>query len=66
MLGIYPNTGLSMPSPEGEIKDVIEIEEFTEKMMEAVKAGVSILGSCCGSTHDYTKSLRKLIDELEE
>jgi len=66
LLGIYPNTGLSMPSPEGEIKDVIEIEEFTEKMMGAVKVGVSILGSCCGSTPDYTKSLRKLINELEE
>jgi|TARA_B100000315_G_scaffold188911_1_gene178711 methionine synthase I (cobalamin-dependent) len=65
-LGIYPNTGLSMPTPEGKIENVIEIEEFTKKMMDVMNAGASILGSCCGSTPEYTNSLRKLIDGLEE
>ena len=55
-----------MPTPEGKIENVIEIEEFTKKMMDVMNAGASILGSCCGSTPEYTNSLRKLIDGLEE
>ena len=38
-------------------------EYFSERMKEISDLGVNILGGCCGTTPEYTKALKKKIEE---
>ena len=60
-VGLYPNLGKSMPSPDGTIEECFLVEEFTEAMREAISAGARIVGSCCGSGPEHTRALRTLL-----
>ncbi len=37
-------------------------EFFGEKTKELIKAGVSIIGGCCGTTPEHIKAIRKIVD----
>ncbi len=37
-------------------------EFFAEKTKELIDAGVSIIGGCCGTTPDYIRAIRKVVD----
>ncbi|NQV19253.1 MAG: homocysteine S-methyltransferase family protein [Armatimonadetes bacterium] len=37
-------------------------EFFAEKTKELIDAGVSIIGGCCGTTPDYIRTIRKVVD----
>lgn len=57
-----PNAGL--PDPEtGEYN--IEADEFGVIMKEYGKAGIQILGGCCGTTKEYIHALHAQLDHRE-
>ena len=64
-LGVYPNLGTSMPSPEGEIEETYSLHTFERWMKKALDLGVKIIGGCCGSTPEHTRILRSMIDSLD-
>lgn len=55
-----PNAGL----PEvidGKTTYAIDVESFIEADIASIDAGATILGSCCGTTPQYTSALCKLV-----
>jgi 5-methyltetrahydrofolate--homocysteine methyltransferase len=41
-----------------------ETPEYMAKMSrELIKAGVAVIGGCCGTTPDHTRAMRKVVDE---
>ncbi len=57
-----PNAGLPRVVDGATVFDVGPAE-FAQAMRPIVAAGASILGGCCGTTPDFTRALRALIDE---
>ena len=58
---IQPNAGL--PEIRDGIPTYSEAPEFmVERAAEFVRIGVSIIGGCCGTTPEYTRGLRKMLD----
>ena len=62
-VGLYPNLGRSMPSPDGTIESFFTTKEFRKAMAVAMSKGARIVGSCCGSGPEHTSALRKLVRE---
>ena len=60
--GVYPNLGKEMPSPEGHINKVVEMEEFENAIGGFLDLGADVVGACCGSTPEHIHLLRKCID----
>ena len=56
-----PNAGL--PDPVDGHYD-LSPEDFAEAMAEAVAAGVSIVGGCCGTNPDYIRALHDRVQPL--
>ncbi len=63
-VGLYPNLGKSMPTPEGHMEEVYSVAQFADQMRRALHLGVKIVGSCCGSTPEHTEKLKTVIDAL--
>jgi homocysteine S-methyltransferase len=63
-VGLYPNLGKSMPTPEGHMEEVYSVAQFADQMRRALHLGLKIVGSCCGSTPEHTEKLRTVIDVL--
>ncbi len=40
-------------------------EFFAEKALDLIKAGVSIVGGCCGTTPEHIRAIRKAVDSIE-
>ncbi len=59
--GIYPNAGLPVLNQDGVWVFPVMADEFLNMAKIWLTYGVSIIGSCCGSTPEYTKLLRNLI-----
>jgi 5-methyltetrahydrofolate--homocysteine methyltransferase len=38
-------------------------EYMAEMSRELIKAGVSVIGGCCGTTPEHTRAMRKIVDE---
>ncbi|MBQ5816510.1 MAG: homocysteine S-methyltransferase family protein [Oscillospiraceae bacterium] len=53
---LKPNAGLPR-SEKGKTVFDITIDEFSSQIAELVKAGVRVVGGCCGTTPEYIKSL---------
>ena len=51
---VSPNAGLPR-SENGKTVFDVDAEEFSDIMAEIAKAGVGILGGCCGTTPEYIK-----------
>ncbi|MBA1336335.1 MAG: 5-methyltetrahydrofolate--homocysteine methyltransferase [Firmicutes bacterium] len=58
---IQPNAGLPIMK-DGKAVYSMDAETFKTKMEPYFQLGINLLGSCCGSTPDYTRSLRKRAD----
>jgi 5-methyltetrahydrofolate--homocysteine methyltransferase len=58
---VKPNAGLPREEGGRAVFDVgaREFAELTEKMLDA---GVAVIGGCCGTTPEYIKALRDMID----
>lgn len=39
-------------------------EQMVEKLPDLLAAGVNIVGSCCGSTPDHTRAIRRVVDQF--
>ena len=61
-VGLYPNLGRSMPSPDGTIESFFTLAEFSKAMVLAISKGARIIGSCCGSGPEHTAALRKMME----
>ena len=48
--GVYPNTGVTMPSKDGKIKEMIPDNDFSISIKNYIGLGASVVGACCGST----------------
>ncbi|MEG0668056.1 MAG: homocysteine S-methyltransferase family protein [Clostridium sp.] len=59
---VQPNAGLPKLSMGKEYYD-ISVEEFRNGIDSFIQEGVSIVGGCCGTTPEYIKSLRDLIND---
>lgn len=60
-VAIQSNAGLPVQSDEGLIYPETP-DFFAEKAAEMLKAGVQIIGGCCGTTPDHIRALRKMVD----
>ena len=60
---LKPNAGLPR-SENGKTVFDITIDEFSSQIAELVKAGVRVVGGCCGTTPEYIKSLCDKIASL--
>ena len=56
-----PNAGL--PDPVDGHYD-LSPAEFAEAMVEAVKAGASLVGGCCGTDPDYIRALHEAVRDM--
>ena len=61
---LKPNAGLPK-SENGETVYDVYPEEFSEDILEFAKAGVRIIGGCCGTTPDYIAESVKKTKNLE-
>lgn len=59
---VQPNAGLPVSDGSCAVYDV-SAEDYSQAMMEMVKAGVAILGGCCGTTPAYIECLVQSIDD---
>jgi 5-methyltetrahydrofolate--homocysteine methyltransferase len=60
---VQANAGL--PSVcEGHTSYLVGAEEFAEESYKLVKAGVSLIGGCCGTTPEYIRKIREKIQRL--
>ena len=48
--GVYPNTGVSMPSKNGNIDEMVSDDEFSVAIKRYADMGANMVGACCGST----------------
>jgi len=58
--GVYPNLGLSEPEPDGEIEEKVQKDVFKDIIKEYLRMNPMIIGSCCGSSPDHIKIIKRL------
>ncbi len=65
VLAVMPNAGYMIEN-RGRVTYADAPDYFVEKISPVLKMGVNIIGSCCGTTPEYTKGLRKLLDGISD
>lgn len=55
--GGYPNSGEPDPVLGWEFVHTVPVDEFTLSARKMVALGASVIGSCCGTTPEYTREL---------
>ncbi len=60
-----PNAGLPI-LVDGKTVFPMKPDEFCACAKDMLKAGVNIIGGCCGTTPEFIKALRKTVDEHEK
>lgn len=58
-----PNAGVPMHKA-AEQSNYLPPKEFAAEMRELLRAGVSIIGGCCGTTPEHITELRRVMDEF--
>lgn len=58
---IQSNAGLP-ETKNGELYYPESVDFFSENVPELIEAGVSIIGGCCGTTPEYIRAIRNIID----
>jgi 5-methyltetrahydrofolate--homocysteine methyltransferase len=56
-----PNAGQPRATPEGVVYDA-EPEAFARDLAAMVDAGARVVGGCCGTTPEFIRAARKLLD----
>ena len=59
--GVYPNTGVSMPSKNGNIDEMVSDDEFSVAIKRYVDMGANMVGACCGSTPETIGQIKKTL-----
>ena len=60
-LMIQANAGI----PDAQMNYPVKPKEFAEYYKKYINLGVQVLGGCCGTTPDYTREIRALVDSSE-
>ena len=63
VLAVMPNAGYMIEN-RGRVTYADAPEYFVEKISPVLKMGVNIIGSCCGTTPEYTRGLRNLLNGI--
>lgn len=58
-----PNAGMPVISETGQAVYSMDASHFAAAMLELVEAGASIIGGCCGTTPDYIRAVKALLDQ---
>ena len=61
---LKPNAGLPK-TINGKTVFTVNAEEFSTDLSEIIKAGVRVVGGCCGTTPEYIKLLSEKITDIE-
>lgn len=61
---LMPNAGLPK-TINGKTVFTVNAEEFSTDLLEIIKAGVRVVGGCCGTTPEYIKLLSEKITDIE-
>lgn len=61
---VNPNAGLPVIK-DGKTEFDVDAKSFANSMVEIAKLGAGIMGGCCGTTPEYIKSTKELVDNLE-
>lgn len=62
---VQPNAGLPQVV-EGETLYDVGAEEYTQVMMDMLRAGVAVAGGCCGTTPEYIETLTRRIKSIDD
>ena len=57
-----PNAGMPKISDSGEAVYSMESGEFAQHMERLVEAGASLIGGCCGTTPEYIRLVKEMLD----
>jgi len=60
---VQPNAGLPVLENLKAVYKQLPAD-MAKGVPEALRAGVAIVGSCCGSTPDHTRAIRQVIDSF--
>ena len=63
-LPLIAKANAGLPDPQSNTYNVSP-EEFAADMIEMVKSGVTVVGGCCGTTPEYIKELKRVVDSLD-
>lgn len=58
---VQPNAGLPVLENLKAVYRQLP-EDMARAVPEVLEAGVAIVGSCCGSTPDHTRAIRRMVD----
>ncbi|MFZ7120560.1 MAG: homocysteine S-methyltransferase family protein [Eubacteriaceae bacterium] len=61
---VQPNAGLPVIKENKTVYDITK-EEFTAYMKEIINLGVTVIGGCCGTTPEYIKELKNVVDNTK-
>lgn len=56
-----PNAGMPLIDEKGEAHYSMDAETFAEYTRKLVAAGAGLVGGCCGTTPEYIKQLKKIL-----
>ena len=56
-----PNAGMPVIDEKGEAHYSMDAETFAEYTRKLVAAGAGLVGGCCGTTPEYIKQLKKIL-----
>lgn len=56
-----PNAGMPVIDEKGEARYSMDAETFAEYTRKLVAAGAGLVGGCCGTTPEYIKQLKKIL-----
>lgn len=62
--GIYPNLGESDPEIDGKIDRMNSDKMFEESIVKYLNEGPFVVGSCCGSSPNHTKIIKRVVDKI--
>jgi S-methylmethionine-dependent homocysteine/selenocysteine methylase len=60
--GGYANSGEPDPVVGWSAVQTVPVDAFTSAAQRMIEQGATVIGSCCGTTPEYTKELRRLIE----
>ena len=56
-----PNAGMPVIDEKGEAHYSMDAETFAEYTRKLVAAGAGLVGGCCGTTPEYIRQLKKIL-----
>ena len=62
---VQPNAGLPVLENLKAVYKQLPAD-MAKSVPEVLDAGISIVGSCCGSTPEHTRAIREVVDEFNQ